>query len=171
MFHCTGLTLQKPDNSVYVVWDILVYLLHFLFLIKRGNITESKTKCIFFFLNQCTGRVTICVAQHFKFIIVQSTKNLEVSVTLSNFLNSCFLVSSVHQRGNPLSQSRSGDIYLSEESLAASSCRCWVIDVDIVVLSAHRFLHEGFGEHLPVHLHMVLPLHKVTLCIWTNSMR
>lgn len=58
----------------------------------------------------------------------------------------------------------SGDSYLSEESLAAPSSRCRVIDVDVMVLSAHGFLHERFRKHLPVHLNMVLPLHEVALC-------
>lgn len=59
---------------------------------------------------------------------------------------------------------RSGDGYLSEESLAAPSGRCGVIYVDIVVLGTHRFLHKGFGEHLTIHLYMVLPFHQVALC-------
>lgn len=57
-----------------------------------------------------------------------------------------------------------GDGYLSEESLAAPSSRCRVVDVDIVVLGTHRFLYEGFREHLPVHLDVVFPFHQVTLC-------
>lgn len=70
-----------------------------------------------------------------------------------------------------LLSSGSESSYLSEESLAASSGGCRVIDVDIVVFSTHGFLHEGFGEHLPVHLNVVLPLHKVTLCTWTHFIR
>lgn len=54
--------------------------------------------------------------------------------------------------------------YLSEEPLAASPSRRWVVDVDIVVFRTHRLLHKGLREHLPVHLHMVLPLHQVALC-------
>lgn len=55
-------------------------------------------------------------------------------------------------------------LYLSEEPLASSSSRCWVVDVDVVVLGTHGFLHKGFRKHLPVHLDMVLPLHQVALC-------
>lgn len=52
--------------------------------------------------------------------------------------------------------------HLAEEPLTASSCRCGVVDVDIVVLSTHRLLYERLLENLPIHLHMVLSLHQIT---------
>lgn len=54
--------------------------------------------------------------------------------------------------------------YLPEEPLAAPAGRGGVVDVDIVVLGTHGFLHEGLVEDLAVDLHVVLGLHQVTLC-------
>lgn len=54
-------------------------------------------------------------------------------------------------------------MYLSKETLAAPTGRGWVIDVDIVVLGGDRLLHKRFMKHFPVHFHMVLALHQVTL--------
>lgn len=55
------------------------------------------------------------------------------------------------------------DTHLPEESLAASAGRRRVVDVDIVVLCAHRLLHKRLLEDFSVHLHVVLALHQVTL--------
>lgn len=54
--------------------------------------------------------------------------------------------------------------YLPEEPLAAPPSRGGVVDVDVVVLGTHRFLHEGFVEDLAVDLHVVFGFHQVTLC-------
>jgi len=51
--------------------------------------------------------------------------------------------------------------HLPEEPLAAPPRRRGVVDVDVVVLGADGLLHERLLEHLPVHLHVVLPLHQV----------
>lgn len=50
---------------------------------------------------------------------------------------------------------------LSEEALTATASRGGVVDVDVVVLSADRLLDKRLLEDLPVHLHVVLPLHQV----------
>lgn len=60
-------------------------------------------------------------------------------------------------------------LYLSKETLAAPTSRGWVIDVDIVVLSGDGLLHKRFMKHFPVHFHMVLALHQVTL--WCRKVK
>ncbi len=52
---------------------------------------------------------------------------------------------------------------LSEESLAATSSRGGVVDVNVVVLSTDRLLNKRLLEYLSIHLHMVLSFHQVTL--------
>ena len=52
---------------------------------------------------------------------------------------------------------------LPEEPLAATSSRGGVVDVDVVVLGTNRLLNERFLEDLAVHLHVIFPLHQVTL--------
>lgn len=54
--------------------------------------------------------------------------------------------------------------YLPEEPLAAPASRGGVVDVDVVVLSTNGFFYKGFREHLPIHLHVVLRLHQITVC-------
>lgn len=59
--------------------------------------------------------------------------------------------------------------YLPEESLAASPSRGGVVDVDVVVLGTHGFLHKGLVEDFAIDLHVVLGFHQVTLCERSRS--
>lgn len=52
---------------------------------------------------------------------------------------------------------------LSEESLASTTSRCGVIDVDVVVLGTHGLLNKRLLEDFSVHLHMILSFYEVAL--------
>lgn len=54
----------------------------------------------------------------------------------------------------------SGIPYLTEQSLTTSSSRCWVVDVNVMVLSWDRLLHKWLVEHNTIHFHMVFWLHQ-----------
>lgn len=63
--------------------------------------------------------------------------------------------------------------YLPKEPLAAPPSRGGVVDVDVVVLGAHGFLHKGLVEDLAIDLHVVFGFNQVTLCkrsrgVWIN---
>lgn len=59
--------------------------------------------------------------------------------------------------------------HLAEEPLAAPSGRRRVIDIDIMVLSAHWLLHKRFLENFSINLHMVLSLNQVRFCHRTDK--
>lgn len=54
--------------------------------------------------------------------------------------------------------------HLTEETLTASTRRCWIVDVDVVILGRHRFLHKRFIEGDAIHLHMILRFYQFMSC-------
>lgn len=53
--------------------------------------------------------------------------------------------------------------HLTEEALAAPTCRGWVVNIHIVVFSTDWLLYKRLWENSSVHLHVVLSFHQVAL--------
>jgi hypothetical protein len=63
-----------------------------------------------------------------------------------------------------------GKPYLTEQSLTAPSSRCWVVDVDVMILSWDWFLHKWFVEHNTIHFHVIFWLHQFMIYNNPNSL-